>query len=90
MAEIEGDFVVFLIGARVNNKMQFVRSLLDLRGKRAVSRIRRRAPTRFLFRRRGIAARAVVRGGGPMDHKPPAGPNARTVIGVTTSCCQRW
>ena len=28
-AEIEGDFVVFLIGARFNNKLQFARSLLD-------------------------------------------------------------
>ena len=29
MAEIEGDFVIFLIGARFS-KLQFARSLLDL------------------------------------------------------------
>jgi len=28
--EIEGDFVVFLIGARINDKRQFLRSVLDL------------------------------------------------------------
>jgi hypothetical protein len=31
-AEIDGDFVVFLIGARFNNKLQFARSLVDLGG----------------------------------------------------------
>jgi hypothetical protein len=36
MAEIEGDFVVFLIGARFNNKLQFARSLLDLGGRRGM------------------------------------------------------
>ena len=35
-AEIEGDFVVFLIGARFNNKLQLVRSLLDLGGRRGM------------------------------------------------------
>jgi len=35
-AEIEGDFVVFLIGARFNNKLQFARSLLDLGGRRGM------------------------------------------------------
>ena len=29
-AEIDGDFVVFLIGARFNNKLQMVRSILVL------------------------------------------------------------
>jgi Domain of unknown function (DUF4188) len=33
-AEINGDFVVFLIGARFNSKAQIVRSLLDLGGRR--------------------------------------------------------
>lgn len=35
MAEIEGDFVVFLIGARFS-KLQFVRSILDLGGRRGM------------------------------------------------------
>ena len=35
-AEIEGDFVVFLIGARFNNKLQFARSLVDLGGRRGM------------------------------------------------------
>ena len=35
-AEIEGDFVVFLIGARFNNKLQFAGSLLDLGGRRGM------------------------------------------------------
>ena len=29
-AEIDGDFVVFLIGARFNNKLQLARSVIDL------------------------------------------------------------
>jgi hypothetical protein len=33
-AEIDGDFVVFLIGARLNNKLHMVRSVLDLGGRR--------------------------------------------------------
>src|SRR5947209_1572003 len=33
-AEIDGDFVVFLIGARLNNKLRMVRSVLDLGGRR--------------------------------------------------------
>ena len=36
MAKIEGDFVVFLIGARFNNKLQLARSLLDLGGRRGM------------------------------------------------------
>lgn len=36
MAEIEGDFVVFLIGARFNNKLQMARSFLDLGGRRGM------------------------------------------------------
>ena len=36
MAEIEGDFVVFLIGARFNNKLHFARTLLDLGGRRGM------------------------------------------------------
>ena len=36
MAEIEGDFVVFLIGARSNRKLQLARSLLDLGGRRGM------------------------------------------------------
>ncbi len=35
MAEIDGDFVVFLIGARVS-KLQVVRSLMDLGGRRGM------------------------------------------------------
>jgi fumigallin biosynthesis monooxygenase-like protein len=35
-AEIDGDFVVFLIGARLNNKRQLVRSLVDLGGRRGM------------------------------------------------------
>jgi hypothetical protein len=35
-AEIEGDFVVFLIGARFNSKLQFTRGLLDLGGRRGM------------------------------------------------------
>ena len=34
--EIEGDFVVFLIGARINSKRQFARSVLDLGGRRGM------------------------------------------------------
>jgi hypothetical protein len=36
MAEIDGDFVVFLIGARFNNKLRLLRSLLDLGGRRGM------------------------------------------------------
>jgi hypothetical protein len=35
-AEIDGDFVVFLIGARFNNKLEFTRSLIDLGGRRGM------------------------------------------------------
>jgi hypothetical protein len=35
-AEIDGDFVVFLIGARFNNKLEFARSLVDLGGRRGM------------------------------------------------------
>ena len=35
-AEIDGDFVVFLIGARFNNKLQMVRSVMDLGGRRGM------------------------------------------------------
>src|SRR6201985_3336016 len=35
-AEIDGDFVVFLIGARFNNKLHMVRSFLDLGGRRGM------------------------------------------------------
>jgi hypothetical protein len=34
--EIEGEFVVFLIGARFNNKLQLVRSFVDLGGRRGM------------------------------------------------------
>ncbi len=34
--EIDGDFVVFLIGARINNKLQVARSLVDLGGRRGM------------------------------------------------------
>jgi hypothetical protein len=34
--EVEGDFVVFLIGARINSKRQFARSILDLGGRRGM------------------------------------------------------
>lgn len=36
-AKIEGDFVVFIIGARVNSKWQLVRSLADLGGRRSLN-----------------------------------------------------
>jgi hypothetical protein len=36
MAEIEGDFVVFLIGARFNSKLQVARAFLDLGGRRGM------------------------------------------------------
>ena len=35
-AEIDGDFVVFLIGARINSKRELVRCLLDLGGRRGM------------------------------------------------------
>jgi len=35
-AELEGDFVVFLIGARFNSKLHLVRSMLDLGGRRGM------------------------------------------------------
>jgi hypothetical protein len=35
-AEIEGDFVVFLIGARFNNRLRLLRSFLDLGGRRGM------------------------------------------------------
>jgi hypothetical protein len=35
-AEIDGDFVVFLIGAGLNDKLHVVRSLLDLGGRRGM------------------------------------------------------
>jgi hypothetical protein len=40
-AEIEGDFVVFIIGARINSKLQAVRALLDLGGRRGVNHMLR-------------------------------------------------
>ena len=36
-AEIEGDFVVFLIGARINSKLQALRVFLDLGGRRGMN-----------------------------------------------------
>ncbi len=35
-AEIDGDFVVFLIGARLNSKRDFLRSYIDLGGRRGM------------------------------------------------------
>jgi hypothetical protein len=35
-AEIEGDFVVFIIGARVNSKWQLLRAVKDLGGRRGM------------------------------------------------------
>lgn len=35
-AELDGDFVVFLIGARFNNKLRLLRTLLDLGGRRGM------------------------------------------------------
>jgi len=35
-AELDGDFAVFLIGARFNNKLHLARSLLDLGGRRGM------------------------------------------------------
>ena len=35
-AEIDRDFVVFLIGARLNDRLQFARGLLDLGGRRGM------------------------------------------------------
>jgi Domain of unknown function (DUF4188) len=36
-AEIEGDFVVFIIGARINSKWQAFRSLVDLGGRKSMN-----------------------------------------------------
>ena len=36
MAEIDGDFVVFLIGARFNSKLEFARSFVDLGGRKGM------------------------------------------------------
>ena len=36
-ADIEGDFVVFIIGARLNSKLHVLRSLLDLGGRRGMN-----------------------------------------------------
>ena len=41
-AEIEGDFVVFLIGARVNSKLQALKVLSDLGGRRGMGHMLRR------------------------------------------------
>ena len=35
-AEVDGDFVVFLIGARPTNKLRLVRSMIDLGGRRGM------------------------------------------------------
>jgi hypothetical protein len=35
-AQLEGDFVVFLIGARINSKWQALRGLADLGGRRGM------------------------------------------------------
>lgn len=39
MAEIDGDFVVFLIGARFNSRLRLVRSFMDLGGRRGMSQM---------------------------------------------------
>ena len=36
-AQIEGDFVVFIIGARINSKLHLIRSLRDLGGRRGMN-----------------------------------------------------
>ena len=36
-AEIEGDFVVFIIGARINSKLQALRSVVDLGGRKGMN-----------------------------------------------------
>ena len=36
-AEIKGDFVVFIIGARINSKWHAFRSLVDLGGRRGMN-----------------------------------------------------
>jgi hypothetical protein len=36
-AEIDGDFVVFLIGPRINSKLRALRSLIDLGGRRGMN-----------------------------------------------------
>jgi hypothetical protein len=38
-AEIDGDFVVFLIGASFNSKLELARSLLDLGGRRGMKQM---------------------------------------------------
>lgn len=38
-AEIDGDFVVFIIGARLNSKLQAVRALIDLGGRRGMNHL---------------------------------------------------
>src|SRR4051794_34973821 len=37
--DIDGDFVVFLIGARLNNKLRMARSFLDLGGRRGMKHL---------------------------------------------------
>src|SRR4051812_10697851 len=37
IAEIDGDFVVFIIGARLNSKLQAFRALIDLGGRRGMN-----------------------------------------------------
>ena len=54
-AEIDGDFVVFLIGARINNKLQIARSLLDL----GARRLRPHRGRRLRPRRSGPNSRAT-------------------------------
>jgi hypothetical protein len=36
-AEIDGDFVVFIIGARINSKLRALQALLDLGGRRSMN-----------------------------------------------------
>ena len=36
-AEIEGDFVVFIIGARVNSRWQLFKAIADLGGRRGMN-----------------------------------------------------
>ena len=36
-ADIDGDFVVFIVGARLNSKLQAVRALIDLGGRRGMN-----------------------------------------------------
>ena len=36
-AEVDGDFVVFIIGARINSKLHAIKAMMDLGGRRGMN-----------------------------------------------------